>query len=118
GEAGMTTATSADGAKAKGAEANGMEVGDTFPKLLAGLARTRPRQPAYREKEYGIWQTYDWAHVAREGERVVGATRPRLYWAMAAAQALGGVPVPVYQDSVTEELAYVVDHAGARYAIA
>ena len=54
------------------------------------------------------------------GERliVVGDNRPRLYWAMAAAQSLGGVPVPVYQDSVTEELAYVVEHAGARFAIA
>ena len=49
---------------------------------------------------------------------VIGDNRPRLYWAMAAAQSLGGVPVPVYQDSVTEELAYVVDHAGARYAVA
>src|SRR4029079_4570060 len=48
----------------------------------------------------------------------VDAHRPRLYWAVAATQALGGVPVPVYQDSVTEELAYVVDHAGARYAVA
>ena len=108
---------------------------DTFPKLLAGLAKTRAHAAAYREKEYGIWQTYDWAHVAREVERlaaglaelgfsrgdrliVVGDNRPRLYWAMAAAQSLGGVPVPVYQDSVTEELAYVVDHAGARYAVA
>ena len=108
---------------------------DTFPKLLAGLAGTRPHAPAYREKEYGIWQTYDWAHVAAQvnrlaaglvdlgfarGERliVIGDNRPRLYWAMAAVQLLGGVPVPVYQDSVTEELAYVVDHAGARYAIA
>jgi long-chain acyl-CoA synthetase len=108
---------------------------DTFPKLLAGLAKTRARAPAYREKEYGIWQTYDWAHVASQvnrlaagladlgfgrGDRliVVGDNRPRLYWAMAAAQSLGGVPVPVYQDSVTEELAYVVDHAGARYAVA
>ncbi|MBN9087831.1 MAG: AMP-binding protein [Reyranella sp.] len=108
---------------------------DTFPKLLAGLAETRPTAPAYREKEYGIWQTYDWAHVARQvnrlaaglaglgfrrGERliVVGDNRPRLYWAMAAVQSLGGVPVPVYQDSVTEELAYVVEHAGARVAIA
>ncbi len=108
---------------------------DTFPKLLAGLAKTRPHAPAYREKEYGIWQTYDWAHVADQvnrlaagladlgfgrGDRliVIGDNRPRLYWAMAAAQSLGGVPVPVYQDSVTEELAYVVDHAGARYAIA
>jgi len=108
---------------------------DTFPKLLVGLAGTRPHAPAYREKEYGIWQTYDWAHVAAQvnrlaaglvdlgfarGERliVIGDNRPRLYWAMAAVQSLGGVPVPVYQDSVTEELAYVVDHAGARYAIA
>lgn len=108
---------------------------DTFPKLLAGLAGTRPAAPAYREKEYGIWQTYDWAHVAQQvnrlaagladlgfarGERliVVGDNRPRLYWAMAAVQSLGGVPVPVYQDSVTEELAYVVEHAGARFAIA
>jgi long-chain acyl-CoA synthetase len=37
---------------------------------------------------------------------------------MCAAQSLGGVPVPVYQDSVAEELAYVVEHAGARFAIA
>ncbi|WP_428670183.1 AMP-binding protein [Reyranella sp.] len=108
---------------------------DTFPKLLAGLAKTRAHAPAYREKEYGIWQTYDWAHVSDQvnrlaagladlgfgrGDRliVIGDNRPRLYWAMAAAQSLGGVPVPVYQDSVTEELAYVVDHAGARYAVA
>jgi len=102
---------------------------------LAGLAKTRAHAPAYREKEYGIWQTYDWAHVSDQvnrlaagladlgfgrGDRliVIGDNRPRLYWAMAAAQSLGGVPVPVYQDSVTEELAYVVDHAGARYAVA
>ena len=30
---------------------------DTFPKLLAERARTRPDRPAYREKEYGIWQS-------------------------------------------------------------
>ena len=37
---------------------------------------------------------------------------------MCAAQALGGVPVPVYQDSVAEEMAYVVEHAEVRFAIA
>src|SRR5882672_3832939 len=121
----MTTATPASEADAR----------DSFPKLLAGLAHERAHQPAYREKEYGIWQTHDWAYVADQvnrlaagladlgfgrGDRliVVGDNRPRLYWAMAAAQLLGGVPVPVYQDSVTEELAYVVEHAGARYAVA
>ncbi|TAJ81899.1 AMP-binding protein [Reyranella sp.] len=113
----------------------GTQARDTFPKLLAELARTRGDRPAYREKEYGIWQTHDWAHVAAEmrllaagladlGFRrddrliVVGDNRPRLYWSMCAAQSLGGVPVPVYQDSVADELAYVVEHAGARYALA
>src|SRR5882757_9183542 len=113
----------------------GPEAGDTFPKLLAGLARTRSDKPAYREKEYGIWQTYTWRQVSQQvallaagladmgfarGDRliVVGDNRPRLYWAMCAAQSLGGIPVPVYQDSVAAELAYVVEHAGARFGLA
>jgi long-chain acyl-CoA synthetase len=118
-----------------GAADTGTDARDTFPKLLAERARSRPDRPAYREKEYGIWQTYDWTHVAgqvrllaagladlgfRRGDRliVVGDNRPRLYWSMCAAQSLGGVPVPVYQDSVADELAYVVEHAGARFALA
>jgi long-chain acyl-CoA synthetase len=114
--------------------ATAIDTGDTFPKLLGARARLSAERPAYREKEYGIWQTYDWAHVAEavrrlaagladlgfgRGDRlvVVGDNRPRLYWAMCAAQSLGGVPVPVYQDSVAEELAWVVEHAGARFAL-
>ena len=121
----MTTATADTGTEAR----------DTFPKLLADRARGSAGKPAYRVKEYGIWQTYRWGHVAeqvqllaagladlgfRRGDRliVVGDNRPRLYWAMCAAQSLGGVPVPVYQDSVAAELAYVVDHGGARFALA
>jgi long-chain acyl-CoA synthetase len=113
----------------------GPELGDTFPKLLAGLARTRGDKPAYREKEYGIWQTYTWRQVSEQvallaagladmgfarGDRliVVGDNRPRLYWAMCAAQSLGRIPVPVYQDSVAAELAYDVEHAGARFGLA
>jgi len=121
----MTTGTADSGTGAR----------DTFPKLLAERARTGADQPAYREKELGIWQTYGWGHVAaqvrllaagladlgfRRGDRliVVGDNRPRLYWSMCAAQSLGGVPVPVYQDSVADELAYVVEHGGARFALA
>ena len=48
---------------------------------------------------------------------IVGDNRPRLYWAMAAAQALGGVPVPLYQDAVADEMAYVLDNADASFAI-
>jgi long-chain acyl-CoA synthetase len=113
----------------------GVGTADTFPKLLAERARNSGNRPAFREKEYGIWQTHSWRNVAdninalaaglaglgfRAGDRliVVGDNRPRLYWAMTAAQSLGGVPVPVYQDSVAAEMAFVVEHAGARFAIA
>src|SRR5436309_8013353 len=107
---------------------------DTFPKLLLEHARVRPGQPANREKDYGIWQSWSWAEVAAEVEAlacglsamgfrrgdklaIIGDNRPRLYWAVAATQALGGVPVPLYQDSIEKELAYIVDHAEARFAV-
>ena len=101
---------------------------DTFPKLLLEQARVRPHRTANREKDCGIWQSWSWAEVAAEVEAfacglaamgflrgdklaIIGDNRPRLYWAIAATQALGGVPVPIYQDSIAEEMAFVLDHA-------
>ena len=100
----------------------------TLPRLLQRNARDFARRTAIREKDRGIWQSYTWAeyqtHVRdfalglaalgfERGERlsVIGDNRPRLYWAQVAAQCLGGVSVPVYQDSIAKELAYVWNHA-------
>jgi long-chain acyl-CoA synthetase len=100
----------------------------TLPRLLLENARTRGARPAIREKDRGIWQSYTWReyhdHVRdfalglvalgfARGEKlsVIGDNRPRLYWAQVAAQAVGGVAVPVYQDSIARELAYVWNHA-------
>ncbi|MEE8304608.1 MAG: AMP-binding protein [Candidatus Tectomicrobia bacterium] len=108
---------------------------DTFPKLLLDRARQYSTRPAMREKDYGIWQTWTWSDMAREvralacglaaqgfqrGDKlaIIGDNRPRLYWSMCAAQCLGGIPVPMYQDAVAEEVQYVVDHAEARFAVA
>src|SRR5271156_3705889 len=108
---------------------------DTFPKLLLEHAQLRPDRPANREKDHGIWQSWTWAEVAAEVEAlgcglfavgfrrgdklaIIGDNRPRLYWAIAATQALGGVPVPIYQDSIAEEMAFVLDHAEVRFAVA
>ncbi len=108
---------------------------ETFPQILARNAERRGARPAFREKEYGIWQTYTWHQVNTEtravaaglaslgfarGDKlvIVGDNRPRLYWAMCAAQMLGGIPVPVYQDAAAAEMAYVVEHAEARFALA
>tara|TARA_R110002124_G_scaffold93072_4_gene236425 strand:- start:15886 stop:17847 length:1962 start_codon:yes stop_codon:yes gene_type:complete len=107
---------------------------DTFPKLLAANARIRGGKPASREKDYGIWQTWTWSDVADEvralacglaalgfkrGDRlaIIGDNRPHLYWSMPAAQAVGGVPVPIYQDSVADEMQYVLAHAECRFAV-
>jgi long-chain acyl-CoA synthetase len=115
-------------------QAAGAAVLDTFPKLLAENARRRPGRPAAREKDMGIWQTWTWDQVAEEvralacglaalglkpGDKIaiVGDNRPRLYWTMTAAQALGAVPVPLYQDAVAEEMAFVLDHAEVRFAM-
>ncbi len=108
---------------------------DTFPKLLLDHAARRGDKPANREKDYGIWQSWRWRQVAdevaalanglaamgfRRGDKltIIGDNRPRLYWAIAATQALGGVPVPIYQDASADEMAFVLDHAEVRFAIA
>ncbi len=107
---------------------------DTFPRLMQRHARTRPSHPAFREKDLGIWQTSTWSEVERQvrllacglaalGFRrgmnlaVVGDNRPRLYWAMAAAQCLGGVAVPLYQDAPAADMAYVLENAEIDFAV-
>jgi len=86
-----------------------------------------------RHKDLGIWQTWTWAQVLeivraytlglhrlglKRGDTIaiVGANRPRLYWSVMAAQALGAIPVPVYSDAVADELAFVLAHAEVRFA--
>ncbi|MFV8556700.1 AMP-binding protein [uncultured Sulfitobacter sp.] len=107
----------------------------SVPALLHRNAKQFANAPAYREKEYGIWQSWTWAQTrdevealalgllelgANEGDfiAIIGRNRPYLYWAMMAAEMVGAVPVPLYQDANAEEMAYVLDHCGARFVIA
>ena len=107
---------------------------DTFPKLLMEQAQKRPDGVFLREKDYGIWQSWTWQRSALEARNlalglaaldfkredkvaIIGDNRPVLYLAAAAAQSLGGVPVPIYQDSIAEEMLYILDHAEVRFAI-
>jgi len=106
----------------------------SIPALLARNAERYAALPAYREKEFGIWQSWTWAEAAEEiramalgflslgmerGDYVaiIGRNRPALYWSMVAAQMCGAIPVPLYQDAVAEEMAYVLDHCGARFVV-
>ena len=108
---------------------------ETFPRCLLDQAQRNSEKPAIREKSLGIWQTWTWSEVGDEvralscglaakgfqrGDKLalIGDNRPRLYWSMSAAQCLGGIPVPMYQDSVADELQFVVEHAEVRFAVA
>jgi long-chain acyl-CoA synthetase len=108
---------------------------DTLPKLLRRNMKSFGKQTGMREKDRGIWQSYSWrqyyVHVRafalglaaagfKRGDKlsVLGDNRARLYWAQVAAQALGGVSVPLYQDSIAGELAYVLGHAEVSVVVA
>ena len=107
----------------------------SIPALLVRNALTFGTRPAYREKEFGIWQTWTWGEVAEEiramalgfltlgvepGDHIaiIGRNRPALYWSMVASQMIGAVPVPLYQDAVADEMAYVLEHCGAKFVVA
>ncbi len=107
---------------------------DTFPKLLLRHAKERGDRPAIREKDLGIWQTWTWKQFADEvralacglaeqgltrGDHLalVGDNRPRIYATVCAVQALGAIPVPLYQDSAGAEMAFPIQNAEIRYAV-
>ena len=107
----------------------------SVPALLHRNATQFGSAPAYREKEFGIWQSWTWSQTKEEIEAlalglldlgvaegdfiaVIGRNRPYLYWSMMAAQMVGAVPVPLYQDASAEEMAYTMSHCGARFVIA
>lgn len=106
----------------------------TFPRLMLEHAAQRPAAPALREKEFGIWQTWSWSRLAgvvrelagglaaaglQRGQHmvVIGENRPRLYAAMLAAQSLGAIPVPLYQDAVAGEFAFPITNAEVAFAM-
>ena len=106
----------------------------TFPRLLLEHAQRRPGAPALREKVYGIWQTLSWSQLAElvrelagglaaaglvRGQHlvVIGDNRPRLYATMLAAQSLGAVPIPLYQDAAGAEMVFPIVNAEVAFAV-
>ncbi|MBT4046516.1 MAG: AMP-binding protein [Rhodospirillaceae bacterium] len=107
----------------------------TLPQYMRRNGQTMGDQPAMRMKYLGIWNTYNWSDYneqvcdfaaglstlgfARGGKLgIIGNNMPQLYWAQMAAQSLGGMAVPVYQDSIAKELAYVLNHSEATVIVA
>ena len=110
-------------------------VHDTFPKVLAHNARLCPNAVAMREKEFGIWNAFTWAEYQRRvrlmalgmqrlglsrGQCValIGDNRPEWIWGEIAAHALGCTSLGIYQDSMGEEVSYLLNYAEAKLILA
>ncbi len=111
-----------------------MQTLPSLPHYLLKNAEVHANRVAMRHKDLGIWREWSWADVCNEvqafamglqelglqpGDKVaiIGANRPRLYWAFSAIQSVGAIPVPMYADAVAEEMVYVLEHAGVKFAI-
>jgi long-chain acyl-CoA synthetase len=107
----------------------------TLPRLLIENARRLGNRVALREKDFGIWQTVTWRQFAdhvrafamglralgvERGDKVaiIGDNRPEWLYAELAAQSIGGASVGIYQDSVAEEVRYLVEASDARVIVA
>ncbi len=108
---------------------------DTFPKLLAYNAQNWPTEIAMREKEFGIWNAYSWADYQSIVKRfalgmhklgiskgdsvgIIGDNRPEWVASEIASHALRAMIFGIYQDSLNEEVAYLINYAGAKIIIA
>ena len=107
---------------------------ETLPALLEKNSIAYGDKPAFREKEFGIWQTWSWKQVHQEVDRlslgflhlgmkegehvcVIGRNRPQLYWSILAIQNVGAIPTPMYQDAVAQEMVFPLSHCSAKFAI-
>ncbi|HHK8510988.1 TPA: long-chain fatty acid--CoA ligase [Vibrio parahaemolyticus] len=108
---------------------------DTFPKVLQHNAKHWPEQVAMREKEFGVWREFTWLDYENRvkwmalalqdlgiGEQdvvgLLGDNRPEWVWGELAAHAIKGYSLGIYQDSMHEEVAYLINYAKAKVVIA
>lgn len=106
----------------------------TFPQTLFERAKNEGAKIALRQKDFGIWNEYTYqeyiAHVEklalgllelgfRRGEKlaIIGDNRPEWVISELACQSLGGVSVGIYQESLPNEISYIIDNSDASIVV-
>ncbi len=105
----------------------------TIPKLfLRQVEKFGVDKVAMREKEFGIWRPITWndyyenvKYLAlglmslglEKGDKVamIGTNRPEGLWAEMAALCAGGVGVWLFQESLNEEVKYILEHSDTKF---
>ncbi len=112
-----------------------IDILDTFPKVLQYNAEHWPNDIAMREKEFGIWREFSWLDYQNRvkwlslalqefgiGQSdvigLLGDNRPEWVWGELAAHAIKAYSLGIYQDSMHDEVAYLINYAQAKVVIA
>jgi long-chain acyl-CoA synthetase len=92
-----------------------------LPEVLIDHAHEHPDDVALRWKRYGVWEEFTWEtyyerveafalgleeHDFGDGDVLftIGYNRPHQLWAWLAAQSLGGMAAPNYEDMLPEDI--------------
>ncbi len=112
-------------------DAGGKPYDTTFPWLLEARARRAPEKVAFRWKRYGIWRRYTWRDYYTmvrwaalglygmgfgRGDKLAFIMGNRPAWPIyeVGAQSVGAATVGIYKDSLSDEVAYVLQQSDAR----
>ena len=107
---------------------------DTLVHRIAGWARQAPDRNALHVKRNGAWESLSWGqywgaiqevargllalgHKPGECIAIVGANRPEWVQLQFGAQAICGVPAPIYATSTVEQVGYILSNSQARIAV-
>ena len=105
--------------------------GDTIVEAFRTNVRAIAESPALRRSTGSGWETLTWADYGRNatevaaglidlgiraGDRIAILSNNRVEWHLADLGTLlvGGITVPLYQTSAAEQVAYILEHSGAR----
>jgi len=108
---------------------------DTFPKILRHNAINWPNEVSMREKEFGIWNEFTWDDYnnrvkwmslalldmgVSSGDAIalLGDNRPEWVWGEVAAHSMRCFSIGIYQDSMHDEVVYLLDSSSATVVIA
>ncbi len=108
---------------------------DTFPKILRHNAQKYPNDISMREKEFGIWNEFTWLDYQnrvkwlslslrklgiqpKDAIALLGDNRPEWVWGEVCAHAMGCYSIGIFQDSLHEEVVYLLNKSNATVVIA
>jgi long-chain acyl-CoA synthetase len=107
----------------------------TIPKLFLQSAKKYwDKKVAMREKEFGIWVPITWKEYYENVKRIalgmvslgleredkvamIGDNRPEALWTEMAAMCVGAVGIWLFQDSLIDEVSYIIDHSDAKLMV-